>query len=148
MRFHPGCILIVLAVAGTLSSTQAAAAPSEAIRSTVSRFVNAQNAHDLKGVGSLLADAPDFLWISGGQVVRERAAAIERFKELFKGKWRIDPEWSTFQVLGLDVSTMEVFVNVSTSDGTATRKARMNLLLINTTQGWRVLNILVGDLAP
>ena len=120
------------------------AAPKDEIRDTFNRFVNAQNAHDLKEVGNLLSDSPDFLWISAGQVVRKRDAALERFRELFKGTWRIDPDWSTFQILGLDISTQEIFVRVRTSDGAPARSAQMNVIMVHTAHGWRVQNIFVG----
>ena len=120
------------------------AAPTDEIRDTFNRFVNAQNAHDLKEVGNLLSDSPAFLWISAGQVVRKRDAALERFRELFKGAWRIDPDWSTFQILGLDISTQEIFVRVRTSDGAPERSAQMNVIMVHTAQGWRVQNIFVG----
>jgi hypothetical protein len=145
MRFHPRSILVLLAVAVIAATNFASAASKDEIRSTFTRFINAQNAHDLKEVGNLLGDSPDFLWISQGHVVRKRDAALERFRTLFKGKWRIDPDWSTFQILGLDISTMEVFVHVRTSDDTSAGKAQMNVILVNTAQGWRVQNIFVSS---
>lgn len=145
MRFQPRIVLVLLVVAVIAATNPASAASKDEIRSTFTRFINAQNAHDLKEVGNLLGDSPDFLWISQGQVVRKRDAALERFRTLFKGKWRIDPDWSTFQILGLDISTMEVFVNVRTLDDTSAGKAQMNVILVNTAQGWRVQNIFVSS---
>jgi hypothetical protein len=145
MRFHPRSILVLLAVAVIAVSNPASAEPKDEIRSAFTRFVKAQNAHDLKEVGNLLADSPDFLWISQGHVVRKRDAALERFRNLFKGKWRIDPDWSTFEIVGLDVSTMEVFVQLRTSDGSSAGNAQMSVILVNTAQGWRVQNIFVSS---
>ena len=145
MRSHPSAILSILALAGALATSQAHAAPKDDVKGAFTRFVNAQNAHDLKAMGNLLRDSPDFLWISSGHVVRERGAALQRFQEMFKGKWRVDPDWSTFQILGLDFTTMEVFVHVSTSDGASARKAQMSLVLVNTPKGWQVQNIFVSD---
>jgi hypothetical protein len=145
MRFHPAAILPVVAIAAALAATSVDAAPKDEVKGAFTRFVKAQNAHDLAQIENLLADAPDFLWISPGHVVRERGAALDLLRELFKGKWRVDPDWSTFQILGLDFTTMEIFVNVSMFNGTP-RKARMNLILVDTGHGWRVLNVLVSEL--
>ena len=144
MRAHLRTVIVLVAVAGMAATGQLRAAPKDEIRSTFTRFVNAQNAHDLKGIEGLLADTPDFLWIAPGHVVRKRDAALERFRELFKGTWRVDPDWTTFQVLGLDVSTMEVFVRVRTSEGAPPRDAQMNVIVVNTARGWRVQNIFVS----
>jgi len=48
----------------------------------------------------------------------------------------------------LDVSTAEIFVRVSTTNGTPARSARMNQILVNMARGWRVLSILPRDLPP
>jgi hypothetical protein len=144
MRAHLRTLFVLAAVAGIAATSQSGAAPKDEIRSTFIRFVNAQNAHDLKGIEGLLADTPDFLWIAPGHVVRKRDAALERFRELFKGTWRVDPDWTTFQVLGLDVSTMEVFVRVRASEGAPARNAQMNVIVVNTARGWRVQNIFVS----
>jgi ketosteroid isomerase-like protein len=145
MRFHVLTILLLVAVAVITATNPVSAEPNDEIRSTFARFINAQNAHDLKAVGNLLADSPDFLWISQGHVVRKRDAALERFRNLFKGKWRVDPDWSTFEIVGLDISTMEVFVQVRMSDDTSAGNAQMSMILVNTAQGWRVQNIFVSN---
>lgn len=144
MRFRPRIVVLLLAVAAVVATGSLRAAPKDEIRDTFVRFIDAQNAHDLRKVGDLLGDLPDFLWIASGQVVRKRDAALERFRELFKAKWRVDPDWSTFQIVGLDISTQEVFVRVRTSDAAKARDAQMNVILVNTARGWRVQNIFVS----
>jgi ketosteroid isomerase-like protein len=145
MRSHLAEILVSAAAVAMLIISPADAAPREEIRSTFSKFLAAQNAHSLKAVGELLSDSPDFLWIAPGRVVRGRDAAIQRFGELFQSTWRVDPDWSTFQIVMLDVSTAEVFVRVSTTIGGPAQPAQMNYILINTARGWRVLAILSGS---
>lgn len=113
-----------------------------------SKFVAAQNAHDLSAVGELLSNSPDFLWIAPGGMVRGRDAALSRFGELFQSGRHVDPDWSTFQVMMLDVSTAEVFVRVSTTNGAPARSARMNQIMVNTARGWRVLSILPSAVSP
>ena len=148
MRSHLAATLVALAAVATLAMSPVCAAPKDEIRGAFSKFVAAQNAHDLKAVGELLSDSPDFLWIAPGRIVRGRDAALSHFRELFKSTWRVDPDWSTFQVMMLDVSTAEIFVRVSTTNGAPARSARMNQILVNTARGWRVLSILPGDLPP
>jgi ketosteroid isomerase-like protein len=148
MRSHLAATLVALAAVVILATSPVYAAPKDEIRSAFSKFVAAQNAHDLKAVRELLSDSPDFLWIAPGHTLRGRDAALSRFRELFLSTWRIDPDWSTFQVLMLDVSTAEIFVRVSTSDGVPARSARMIQVLVNTARGWRVLSIVTGSAPP
>ena len=145
MRSHLAATLVVLAVVAMPALSPVCAAPKDAIRGVFSKFIAAQNAHDLKAVGELLSDSPDFLWIAPGLVVRGRDAALDRFGALFKSRWRVDPDWSTFQIMMLDVSTAEIFVRVSTTRGAAAESARMNQILVNTARGWRVFSILPGE---
>ena len=148
MRSQIGVPLIAFAAVAMLAVSSASAAPRDEIRSTFGKFVAAQNAHNLKAVGDLLSDSPDFIWIAPGRIVRGRDAAIQRFGELFQGAWRVDPDWSTFQILMLDVSTAEIFVRVSATAGAPAQSGRMNQILVRTTRGWRVLSIVPGDAPP
>jgi len=54
-------IVILLAVGGL-----ARAGTEDEIKALFAKFVAAQNAHDLKTVGELLQDSPQFLWITRG----------------------------------------------------------------------------------
>jgi hypothetical protein len=45
-----------------------------------------QNAHDAKTQGTLLADSPQFLWITRGTAVWGRGAALQRFAKLTKAR--------------------------------------------------------------
>jgi ketosteroid isomerase-like protein len=145
MRSHFAATCVALAAVAMLAMSPVCAAPKDEIRGTFRKFVAAQNAHDLKAVGEVLSDSPDFLWIAPGHIVRGRDAALNHFRELFKSTWRVDPDWSTFQVMMLDVSTAEIFVRISTTNGAPARSARMNQILVNTARGWRVLSILPGE---
>jgi len=147
MRSYLAATLVAIAGIAVLAMSPVCAAPQDEIRATFRKFVAAQNAHDVKAVGELLSDSPDFLWIDPAHVVRTRDGALKRFGELFQGIWRVDPEWPTFQVVMLDVSTAEVFVRVSITSGPLARSTRMNQILVNTARGWRVWTIL-ADSAP
>jgi hypothetical protein len=145
MRPHLIPVLVSLTTVAVLSISPACAAPSEQIKGDFSRFVTAQNSHDLKAVDKSLLVSPDFLWIAPGQTVRGRDAALERFGELFQRTWRVDPDWSTLQVMMLDVSTAEVFVRAKVTDGASTRNMRINHLLVQTPRAWRVMSIVFAD---
>jgi hypothetical protein len=148
MRSHFSTIIVALAVLCFSATGPASAAPKDEIRTTFSKFVDAQNAHDLMAVGILLDDGADFLWTTPGHVVRSREAALARFRDAFQGIWRIQPDWSTYQTLRLDISTIEVFVRAAVSSGAPARAARLNVVLVNTAHGWRVLTFVVSDLPP
>ena len=148
MRLQLSTIIAALAVSCAAAAYPGSAAPQDAIRTTFSRFVVAQNAHDLRAVGNLLGEGADFLWTAPGHVVRSREAALVRFGELFQGTWRVEPDWSTYQTLRLDISTIEVFVRAAISSGAPARASRLNVVLINTAQGWRVLTFVVSELPP
>jgi len=142
VRSHLAAALVALAAIAMLAMRPVCAAPEDEIKAAFGAFVAAQNTHDLKAVGELLSDSPDFLWIDPGSVVRTRDEALKRFAELFQNKWRVDPAWLTLQVVMLDVSTAEVIVYVTINNGPATQLTRMNQVMVNTARGWRVLTIL------
>jgi ketosteroid isomerase-like protein len=148
MRPRLASTFAVLAVAAMLVADPVHATQENDIGDTFARFLAAQNAHDLAAVGELLSDSPDFIWASPGTVVRGREAALGRFRELFRGTWRVDPHWLTFQILKLDVSTAEIFVRVLTTSSTPARRVRLNLVLVDTAHGWRVLSILASEWPP
>lgn len=145
MRSYLAPALISLATAAVLSTSPALAAPSDQIKGAFSKFITAQNAHDLKGVDESLLVSSDFLWIAPGQIVKGRDAALTNFGQLLQRTWRVDPDWSTFQVMMLDVSTAEVFVRVRITDGTSSRIARMNQILVHTSRAWRISSIVLAD---
>ncbi len=45
----------------------------------------------------------------------------------------------------LDVSTAEIFVRVRITDGTSSRSARMNQILVHTAHAWRVSSLVLED---
>jgi ketosteroid isomerase-like protein len=68
------------------------AGTKDGVKAQFSRFVAAQNAHDLKAVGDMLLDGPQFLWITRGEPVWGREAALKRFEALYQGTWSLDPK--------------------------------------------------------
>ena len=69
--------LVLLAVAGV-----ARAGSEDEVKALFAKFVAAQNAHDLKAVGELLQDSPQFLWITRSYpsgVATQRSSALRRY---------------------------------------------------------------------
>lgn len=130
-----------------------AQAPAEEVRATFDRFVRAQNDHDLKAVEALLADSPDFLWITRGTAVWGRAEALSRFEVLYKGTWRLDPEEKAFRVVLAQGGVAQVFVPVTFAIGAPGQPAQttrflMNQTLVKTGTGWKVASILPIPVPP
>jgi SnoaL-like domain len=148
MQWRLAAIFITIAIAGVLATDPVHAAPKDDIGDTFARFLAAQNDHDLDAVEELLSDSREFIWIAPGSTVRGRDAALSRFRELFQGTWRIDPNWLTFQILMLDAWTAEIFVRISITSDAPPRAELMNQILVNTENGWRVLCILASELPP
>jgi ketosteroid isomerase-like protein len=125
----------------------AVAAHEDEVRSTFDRFVTAQNAHDIKAVGSLLLASPDFLWITRGAPVWGQDAALTRFAALYEGTWRLDPELTSLKVITIGEGVGQVYVPILFTIGAAGQppqqaKFLMNLVLVKTQAGWRVSSIL------
>jgi hypothetical protein len=72
--------LVLLTVSGV-----ARAGTEDEVKAVFAKFVAAQNAHDLKVVGELLQDSPQFLWITRGMPIWGHDAALKRFEALYQG---------------------------------------------------------------
>lgn len=129
------------------------AGPAEA-RALFERFVAAQNAHDAAAVEALLWDSPDFLWVTRGQAVWGRAAAMERFRALYRGTWRLEPDMAQFRAVALGPGAAQLFVPVLFTIGAAGQPAQPVRFLMNQTLrregdgAWRVASILPIPLPP
>jgi ketosteroid isomerase-like protein len=73
-------------------SGMARADSEDEVRALFEKFVAAQNAHDIKAVGELLQDSPQFLWITRGTPIWGRDAALKRFETLYQGSWFLEPK--------------------------------------------------------
>jgi ketosteroid isomerase-like protein len=125
----------------------AAAAPADEVRATFDRFVDAQNAHDIKAVESLLLDSPDFLWITRGTPVWGADEASKRFATLYQGTWRLEPESAGLKLIMVGDGVAQIYVPILFTigaPGQPPQKTRflMNQVLVRTQSGWRVSSIL------
>ena len=134
-------------------TTGAVPADAEA-RSLFERFVAAQNAHDAAAVEALLWNSPDFLWITRGTPIWGRAAAMERFRALYAGTWRLEPDMAQFRAAALGPGAAQLFVPVLFTIGAAGQAAQPTRFLMNQTlrrEGdgvWCVASLLPIPLPP
>ena len=131
----------------TFACAIAVAAPEDEVRKTFEQFVTAQNAHDISAVENLLLESPDFLWITRGAPIWGRDAAIKRFRALYEGTWRLEPEAGALKVIMLADGTAQVFVPIAFSIGAPgqppqTTRFLMNQVFKKTSGGWKVSSIL------
>ena len=130
----------------------AGAGPAEA-RVLFERFVAAQNAHDAAAVEALLWNSPDFLWITRGTAIWGREAAMERFRALYQGTRRLEPDMAQFRAVALGPEAAQIFVPVLFTIGAAGQPAQPARFLMNQTlrregDAWRVASILPIPLPP
>jgi uncharacterized protein (TIGR02246 family) len=117
------------------------------VRAAFDRFVKVQNAHDATALKAVLADSPDFLWITRGNVVWGSDAALTRFSKLYEGTWRLDPEMGTLRVVRVsdDVAQLHVAINftIGAPGQPPQPPARffINQVLVKRGGEWRVASI-------
>ena len=123
------------------------AGTEDEVKAQFSKFVAAQNAHDLKAVGDLLLDAPQFLWITRGAPIWGREAALKRFEALYQGTWSLDPKTDELKVFEVQPGVAQLYVPVTFMIAPAGQVAQptrflMNQILVKTTEGWKVSSVL------
>lgn len=136
----------LMLAAWTLHATPAAASGDVEVRAAFDRFVQVQNAHDTRALQELLADSPQFIWITRGTVIWGREAAMQRFAKLHEGTWKLEPDLASLRVLpiGSDAVQLHVPVTFTTgAPGEAPQTVRMflNQVWSRTGGAWRVLSI-------
>ncbi len=150
MRSSVAALCLVSLLAAPRLSAQD---PGREVRAAFSRFVTAQNAHDLKAVGDLLSDSPDLLWITRGTAVWGRAEALKRFEILYRGTWHLTPDDKEFRIVLARPDVVEIFVPILFSIGAAGQAAQETRFLMNQTWvhgegGWKLASILPIPLPP
>ncbi len=123
------------------------AGPEDEVKAQFSKFVAAQNAHDLKAVGDMLLDSPQFLWITRGAPIWGREAALKRFEALYQGTWFLDPKTDELKVFELQPGVAQLYVPITfmiAPAGQTAQPARflMNQILVKTPEGWKVSSVL------
>ena len=141
-RLRTAISLMLLTVAGV-----AQAGSEDEVKALFTKFVAAQNAHDLKAVGELLQDSPNFLWVTRGAPVWGRDAALKRFGALYQGTWSLDPKSEELKVIELQPGVAQLYVPITFMIAQAGQTAQpmrflMYQVLVKTTNGWKVSSIL------
>jgi ketosteroid isomerase-like protein len=138
---------IALATVLMLCAGSVQAGTEDEVKAQFSKFVAAQNAHDLKAVTDTLLDSPQFLWITRGAPIWGREAALKRFEALYQGTWSLDPKTDELKILELQPGVAQLYVPITfmiAPAGQTAQPARflMNQTLVKTPEGWKVSSIL------
>ncbi|WP_262271058.1 nuclear transport factor 2 family protein [Microvirga yunnanensis] len=125
----------------------AQAGTEDEVKAQFSKFVAAQNAHDLKAVGDMLLDSPQFLWITRGAPIWGREAALKRFEALYQGTWSLDPKADELKVIEIQPGVAQLYVPATFMIAPAGQTAQpsrflMNQVLVRTPEGWKISSIL------
>jgi hypothetical protein len=144
---------IMLAITLACVGSAARASVEDEVRAAFDRFVQIQNAHDAKALEPLLADSPQFLWITRGTAVWGRDAALQRFSKLYEGTWRLDPDSTTVRVVPLSDSVAQLHATVQFTIGAPnqppqTTRFLLNQVLVKSGSAWRVMSIFPIPVPP
>src|SRR5882757_9586971 len=130
------------------SGGHASAAPNEAeARAFFTKFVAAQNAHNVSDVRAMLWNSPDMLWFSRNVETRGSEVVADRFKEYYEGTWHLEPDMSQFHVAVISNDVMQILVPVVFTRGLPGVPPQNNTFLICQTfvhdgTSWHVASIL------
>jgi hypothetical protein len=138
------CFVIMTVASG--GNASAAASEAEA-RAVFTKFVAAQNAHNLGGVKAMLWNSPSMLWFSRGVETRGRDAVADRFREYYEGTWHLEPDMSQFRASAISDDVMQILVPIVFTRGLPGKPAQDNTFLISQTfvrdaDGWHIASIL------
>jgi uncharacterized protein (TIGR02246 family) len=125
----------------------------EEVRAVFDKYIATQNAHDLKGMRSLLADSPDLLWISRGKPIWGREAALKTLEERYKGTWKIEVDKKELRVISVSRRVAQVYAQTQLSAGEpgaepARNRLYINLVMVKKPEGWQIVSILPILVAP
>lgn len=142
--------LIWLAVGATAS---VATDTSEEVRALYRRFVTAQNARDLDGVGAQLIDSADFLWVSDGQSFWGRKATLDRMNGFQQADiWRVEPDLQRARVVEVASASAYLHLSLDLVIGAAAKPDRITFLVsalcVRTTQGWKIAALFTTTAKP
>jgi uncharacterized protein (TIGR02246 family) len=131
-----------------LAATQVHAATMEdEVRAVFDKYIATQNAHDLKGMRSLLSDSPDLLWISRGRPIWGRDAALKTLEDRYKGTWKIDVDKKELRVISVSRRVAQVYAPTLLSAGDpgsepSRNRLYINLVMVKKPEGWQIVSIL------
>jgi ketosteroid isomerase-like protein len=142
-----GLLLVMVGITLTLIDRTPAEPDVTDIRTLFTRFVAAQNAHDLDQVKAMLWDSPDMLLFSRGIEARGTEAAVDRFRQHYQGTWHLEPDMSNFHVAAISKDVVQILVPVVFTRGRPGGGPQSDTFLIYQTfvrdgQDWVIASIL------
>ena len=117
------------------------------VRALFTKFVAAQNAHDVDEVSSMLWNLPDMLLFSRGVEARGTEAAADRFKQYYQGTWHLEPDMANFHAAAISNDVMQILVPIVFTRSLPGGQPQSNTFLICQTfvrdgNGWVIASIL------
>lgn len=139
-------VLFTLAFLALFATMARAAGVEEEVRAAFERFVEVQNRHDAGALAGILADTPQFLWITRGNVVWGHEAALKRFRTLYEGTWRLDPEMAQLRIVPLSEEVAQIHIPIVFTTGAPGQPSQasrvfINQVLVKREGRWRVVSI-------
>jgi ketosteroid isomerase-like protein len=141
-------VFAVLALITVALDGRASAQSNEAeARALFTRFVAAQNAHDVSEVKSMLWNSHQMLFFSRGIETRGAEAAADRFKEYYQGTWHLEPDMSKFRLAVISNDVVQILVPIVFTRGLPGAQPQSDTFLISQTfvrdaHGWQIASIL------
>jgi hypothetical protein len=138
--------MAVLLAVFVLHSGAAMASAEAGVRAAFERFVQLQNAHDARGLEAVMADSPDFLWITRGMLIWGREAAIQRFAKVHEGTWKLDPELAAMRIVPMGADVAQLHVPIVFTAGPAGQPPRtvryfINQVWVRSGSAWQLMSI-------
>jgi hypothetical protein len=139
-------VLAVITMA-LMGGHAAAAADETEARAFFTKFVAAQNAHDVSAAKAMLWNSPGMLWYGRGVETRGREAVADRFREYYEGTWHLEPDMSQFHATANSNDVMQIIVPIVFTRGLPGQPSQENKFLISQTfvhdaNGWHVASIM------
>lgn len=125
---------------------------AEAVRKLFFKQVEAENAHDIVELDSVLADSLEddsspVSFVARAYQFWGKKEVMKHFEETFKGTWHLEPDMARSRVITLSPDTVQIYVPTKVTLGALGKDALTATYLINqfavrTSQGWRFTAIL------
>ncbi len=140
-------VFAALMATATMATLARAATMEDEVRAVFDKYIATQNAHDLKSMRNLLADSPDFLWISRGKPIWGRDAALKSLEERYKGTWHIDADRKELRVISVSRRVAQVYAPTQLTVGDpgaepAKNRLYINLVMVKKPEGWQIVSIM------
>jgi len=140
-------VFAALMATATMATLARAATMEDEVRAVFDKYIATQNAHDSKSMRNLLADSPDFLWISRGKPIWGRDAALKSLEERYKGTWHIDADRKELRVISVSRRVAQVYAPTQLTVGDpgaepAKNRLYINLVMVKKPEGWQIVSIM------